>query len=143
MFLGVDGAISEIIPSANEESIREMWRKLAEKHGGNVPVVYLNKKGYPEDYKDVDVKDKVAIVDRGEMSFIEKIQNAIAAGAAGILFVNNDDGIVYAHVEGYEYFPSGSLRQEIGPSLVGKDVAHIYNPTIEEARAYFTGRLKK
>ncbi|MCR5326600.1 MAG: hypothetical protein K6E37_07640 [Bacteroidales bacterium] len=143
MFLGVDGAISEIIPSANEESIREMWRKLAEKHGGNVPVVYLNKKGLAEDYKDVDVKDKVVIVHRGEITFAEKIQNAMDAGAAGILFVNNDDGIVYAHVEGYEYFPSGSLRQEIGPSLVGKDVAHIYNPTIEEARAYFTGRLKK
>lgn len=48
--------------------------------------------GYPEDYNNVDVKGKIALVLRGEIPFTEKLENAEAAGAAGILVYDNQWG---------------------------------------------------
>lgn len=44
--------------------------------------------GYPEDFTD-DVKGKIAIVRRGNLNFTEKQANAAAAGAVGLIIVDN------------------------------------------------------
>ncbi|MFC4409958.1 S8 family serine peptidase [Chungangia koreensis] len=50
--------------------------------------------GTVEDFKDKDVKDKIALISRGEIPFVEKGLNAQAAGAAGVMIYNNTEGTV-------------------------------------------------
>lgn len=46
--------------------------------------------GRPEDIRGLDLTGKIALIRRGEISFSDKIYNATAAGAVGIVFYNND-----------------------------------------------------
>ena len=45
--------------------------------------------GSEEEFNEVDVTGKVALIDRGTLTFVEKLQNAEAAGAAFVIIVNN------------------------------------------------------
>ena len=58
--------------------------------GKTVDFVYLSGLGAVEDYNGLDVKGKIVAVNRGELSFQEKIDNAAAMGAAACIVVNND-----------------------------------------------------
>ncbi len=58
--------------------------------GQTVGFVYLPGFGAPEEYVGLDVTGKIVAVDRGDLSFQEKIDNAAAAGAIGCIVVNND-----------------------------------------------------
>jgi len=57
--------------------------------------------GKPEDFSQVDVKGKFALVKRGEIKFAEKVQNAITAGAVGVVIYNHSPGLI-----------SGSLSED-------------------------------
>ena len=48
--------------------------------------------GTPEDYANIDVTGKIAVVIRGGLSFNDKQLNAAAAGAVGCIIYNNKDG---------------------------------------------------
>lgn len=45
--------------------------------------------GSEEEFKEVDVKGKVALIDRGTSTFVEKLQNAKVAGAVFAIIANN------------------------------------------------------
>ncbi len=49
--------------------------------------------GRPEDFNKAAVAGKTALIQRGEIALLEKIDNAIAAGAKGVLFYNNTKGL--------------------------------------------------
>lgn len=49
--------------------------------------------GLPEDFEAIEAKGKVALIKRGEIKFAEKVDNAIKAGAAGVIIYNNVDGL--------------------------------------------------
>jgi serine protease len=68
--------------------------------------------GKPEDFTGKDLRGKLALIQRGEIPFAEKVKSAIGAGAAGVLIFNNDVGLI-----------SGALTQD-GTS-VGVPVAMI------------------
>ncbi|MBR8660793.1 S8 family serine peptidase [Brevibacillus sp. NL20B1] len=55
-----------------------------------LPVVYANL-GSAQDFANVDVKGKVALVSRGTLAFTDKILNAKKAGAAAIVIFNGND----------------------------------------------------
>ncbi|GAP94629.1 M28 family peptidase [Leptolyngbya sp. NIES-2104] len=74
--------------------------------------------GKPEDFKAVDVKNHIAIVQRGGIQFIQKIENAAAAGAIGILIVNNQPGNVRGMLLRASPIPAASLSQEVGTPLL-------------------------
>jgi len=59
---------------------------------GSYQVVAVPGQGAPEDYEDLDLSGKIALVQRGGLSFLEKHQNAEAAGAVGTLVYNNTSG---------------------------------------------------
>ena len=40
------------------------------------------------------VRDRIAVLDRGECTFVEKVRNAQNAGAVGVVIVNNTSGVV-------------------------------------------------
>lgn len=50
--------------------------------------------GKASDFAQVKVAGKFALVSRGEIRFSEKVQNAIAAKAAGVLIYNNVEGLM-------------------------------------------------
>lgn len=50
--------------------------------------------GKPEELAQVDVRGKFALIMRGDIKFSEKVQNAMAVGAAGVLIYNNEPGLV-------------------------------------------------
>ncbi len=46
--------------------------------------------GEAKDYKDIDVKGKIAVIDRGETTFLSKITIAANKGAIAVFIINND-----------------------------------------------------
>lgn len=50
--------------------------------------------GTPEELAAVDVKDNYALIQRGDIGFVDKAINAQQAGAAGVIIYNNTDGFV-------------------------------------------------
>ncbi len=55
---------------------------------GNYEYVMIPNKGKDEDYAGLDVKNKIAVVERGELNFTVKIYNAIKNGASGLIIYN-------------------------------------------------------
>lgn len=51
--------------------------------------------GRPEDFAAADVRGKFALMARGEIKFIDKVQNAINAGAIGAIIFNNAPGLIH------------------------------------------------
>lgn len=54
------------------------------------PVVVVPGVGRPNDVASVDVTGAIAIVRRGDIRFSEKARNAAAAGAVGVVIINNN-----------------------------------------------------
>lgn len=57
-----------------------------------LPYVFIPNVGKVEDFAGKDVKNKLALIQRGEIAFTEKINNAAAAGAVGVIIFDNVDG---------------------------------------------------
>jgi len=54
--------------------------------------------GKTEDFQKVNVAGKIALVSRGEIKFSDKIQNALAAKAIGVVIYNNTTGLMQGSV---------------------------------------------
>jgi subtilisin family serine protease len=75
--------------------------------------------GKPEDFSGVDVKGKIALISRGEISFADKVNAAISNGAAAVLIYNNAPGLIQGTVtqDGTEVaIPVAMIEQSIGES---------------------------
>lgn len=79
-------------------------------------LVYVGK-GKPEDYHDVKVKDKVVLVERGEIPFEEKLRLARQAGAAGAIVFNNEAGPMIMSADEARQFPAVSILQSAGKAI--------------------------
>lgn len=81
---------SELVVEAVESSMTKPIANLGEAQGKMVFAGLANK-DYSEEEK-AQIKNNVALIDRGEVTFSEKIKRAEAAGAIGVVIVNNTDG---------------------------------------------------
>lgn len=84
---------------------------------GTQEYVFLNNIGTPEQWSalGVDLKGKIAVCYRGEISFSEKANAAAEAGAIGVVIVNNDTGIINMDLSDYQYeAPCVSILQADG-----------------------------
>ncbi len=94
---------------------------LGDKFGGKtleyVPVGGI---GGPEDYDGVDVEGKFALIERGEITFTEKVQNAIDAGAVGAVIYDNveSDSLINMAVEIEKTIPAVFVSRESGIKLL-------------------------
>ncbi len=61
---------------------------------GQLEYVFVPGLGEAADFEGIDVEGKIALISRGTITFMEKMQNAAAAGAVGVLIVNNTPGSV-------------------------------------------------
>ena len=89
-----------------------------------IPILRMNNVGTKEDFAKVDVKGKIAVVDRGDINFHDKWVNAIEAGAIALICVNNQPGILNASIGHLEDASKGipffTITQEEGRLLDGK-----------------------
>lgn len=88
--------------------------------GQRLEYLYIDNYGTDEDF--AKVKDalagKIAVCNRGEVSFSIKANAAMANGAIGIIVVNNTVGDISMALEGYEYTnPAISVPIETGALL--------------------------
>ncbi len=68
--------------------------------------------GYPNELS--DVKDKIVLVERGEISFTEKVKNAYKKGAKAVLIFNNEEGAFSGGLEEAITIPVVALTREDG-----------------------------
>lgn len=118
------GRASNVAVKLGEEALQAV--KSTTFQGGKVvltpesyDVVFVDL-GKEEDFAKVDVTGKVALIQRGELKFIEKVSNAIQAKAAGVLIYNNTDGLLQGSlVDDGSELPVGvfMIEQKIGEAM--------------------------
>lgn len=77
--------------------------------------------GKVSDFASADVKGKYALISRGEITFGEKVKNAINAGATGVVVYNNAPGLIQgALTDDGSVLPVGvfMIEQTVGQELV-------------------------
>ena len=82
------------------------------------PLVAIPNVGGSADFASVDVKGAIAIVRRGEIPFLQKAQNAAAAGAVGLVIVNTQSGNFSGTLGGATPIPVLALPGEQGKPLL-------------------------
>ncbi len=74
--------------------------------------------GRPEDYEGIDVGGKVAVVERGVLSFSDKIKYAYEQGAIAVIVYNNEETSRYVSMQITErYIPSAFVMRQFGLHL--------------------------
>lgn len=88
---------------------------------GNVTgeLVYVGL-GTKEELANQDLTGKIAIVQRGNISFAEKVLNAAEKGALGVIIFNNTSGVINGTLgePNENYVPVVSITQDAGQALV-------------------------
>ncbi|CAG9611251.1 hypothetical protein BACCIP111899_00423 [Bacillus rhizoplanae] len=93
--------------------------KLEDLQGQSLPIVFAGL-GKPADFTGKDLNGKIALIQRGEITFDEKIKNAKKAGAKAVIVYNNVDGQIPAYLgEGVDFIPSFRLSKADGERLKG------------------------
>lgn len=92
---------------------------LTESIEGNLALAGL---GRTEDFAKIKVKNKIVLVQRGEITFAEKLANAIKAGAKGIIFFNHESENPTSGVDIGQpsSFPMALIGKREGDTLVKK-----------------------
>ncbi|QWH39596.1 S8 family serine peptidase [Bacillus mycoides] len=91
--------------------------KLEDLGGQSLPVVFAGL-GKEADFTGKDLNGKIALIQRGEITFDEKIKNAKKAGAKAVIVYNNADGQISAYLgEGVGLIPSFRLSKADGERL--------------------------
>ncbi|CAI6082901.1 hypothetical protein PAECIP112173_03719 [Paenibacillus sp. JJ-100] len=74
--------------------------------------------GKPADFEGKDFTGKVALIQRGELAFVEKVANAKAAGAVAVIVYNNIPGPIGVSLgDNFDLIPTLSMSKEIGEVL--------------------------
>ncbi|MGN1307772.1 MAG: S8 family serine peptidase [Faecousia sp.] len=88
--------------------------------------------GAPEDFEAVDVTGKIAVVQRGTLSFQEKVDNAAAAGAIGCIVVNNQPGSISMLIDPFA-IPAIAVPQSAAETFLSAEKATV---TTSEEKEY-------
>ncbi len=84
------------------------------------PLVAVPNVGRSADFASVDVRGAIAIVRRGEIRFLEKAQNAAAAGAVGLVIVNTSNDNFSGTLGSATKIPVLALSGEQGKPLLDR-----------------------
>lgn len=75
-------------------------------------------RGLPEDFRRVDARGKVALVERGGATFLEKAENAARAGARAVVVFNHQPGAFTGTLTRPSSIPALGLPREEGLRLL-------------------------
>ncbi|MBO9129210.1 S8 family serine peptidase [Bacillus sp. 165] len=91
--------------------------KLENLQNQSLPVEFVGL-GKPEDVTGKDLTGKIALIQRGEITFVDKIKNAAKAGAKAVIVYNNVDGEIPSYLgEAVGLIPSFRLTKADGERL--------------------------
>lgn len=76
--------------------------------------------GLAVNYAGIDVKGKIAIVSRGDITFEEKVQHAQEAGAIAIIIYNNVYGNITMTIGNHAKIPAVSIGRDEGEMLIAQ-----------------------
>ncbi|WP_440602349.1 S8 family serine peptidase [Bacillus sp. GB_SG_008] len=108
--------------------------KLEDFQGQSLPIVFAGL-GKPADFTGKDLNGKIALIQRGEITFDEKIKNAKKAGAKAVIVYNNVDGQIPAYLgEGVGLIPSFRLSKADGERLKGLGEASFKFETLSNTK---------
>jgi aminopeptidase YwaD len=74
--------------------------------------------GQESDFANVDVRGKIALVERGTLRFSDKVANAVAAGAVGVVVYNDAPGRVQGSLVGPAGVPAATISGDSGQQLL-------------------------
>lgn len=74
--------------------------------------------GRPEDFPTGDMTGRVALVERGELTFSDKVANAAGAGAMAVIVYNNREGSFRGDLQEESAIPAVGISQEDGQRLL-------------------------
>ena len=100
----------------------DFYEMIGIEEGKDVEIEYVVVPGFGKkvNYSTIDVKNKIALVKRGETSFEEKAQMAYEAGAAGCIIYNNIGGDIYMSAGNDLKIPLCSISKDDGEYLAKK-----------------------
>lgn len=75
--------------------------------------------GSSQDFLNNDFVGKVALIQRGTYYFQEKVENAAAAGAIGVIIYNNTDGVINGTLTLSSEIPAIAITEDDGQFLKG------------------------
>lgn len=120
-YIHFEGAKYRITNSANENSQKNNFYDILNgEESGEFEYVVVPGLGAPEDYEGIDVTGKIALVMRGELSFADKVNNAAAAGAIGVLIHNTDDTLISAVINDGS-IPTAAVTKTVGDMLAAAE----------------------
>ena len=105
-------------------------------------IVVVPNLGRKEDFARIDVSGKIAVVKRGEIRFSDKASNAEAAGAVGLIIVNNAPGNFVGTLDREINIPVLSISGDRGKSLLQdtSDKPRTLTLKVDTVRRLVTGR---
>ena len=95
--------------------------------GGEIVYAGLGK---PEDFTDIDVNGKVALIQRGEIAFGDKAREAVSNGAKAVIIFNNEPGVMRGTLQGQLDVPVVMIDQEVGQNMVEKSAGIVVSASL-------------
>src|SRR5438552_2625001 len=74
-------------------------------------------RGFPQEFPS-GTTGSVVLIERGDITFSEKVANATAAGAAGVIIYNNDSGSFTGQLTAGSRIPAAAISREDGQALL-------------------------
>lgn len=115
-----DGTFVGVSDQGAESGMDPFYALAAKRENGEYEFVLVPGFGEQSDFADIDVDGKIAVIERGEITFSEKYLNACAAGAAAVLIRNNVDEtleISLGTAAGEDQIPCATLTRKGGERL--------------------------
>ena len=108
------------VPDSDSRRENDFYALLEGKDEATFDYVVVPNIGNPEDYEGIDVTGKIALVQRGEISFAEKVQNAADKGAIAVILYDNETQLIeqFGAVVGENTIPTMTLTLADGKKLV-------------------------
>jgi len=73
--------------------------------------------GRREDFPAEGIAGSIVLIERGTITFADKVRNAAAAGAVGVIISNNEPGLLVGDIPGGTTIPAVGVRPEVGQDL--------------------------
>ena len=83
------------------------------------PVVAVPNLGRPEDYRNLDVRGKIALVQRGQFFLRDKVKNAADQGAAGVIIYNSEAQGFTGTLQERSAIPAVAVSGATGQTMLG------------------------
>ena len=99
---------------------------LGDKQEGEFEYVVIPGVGMSVNYQGYDVKGKIAVVQRGNTNFEEKVRVAATRGAIGVIVYNNVSGTITMSVGSKEVIPSCFITMDLAKEMVAAGSGKIY-----------------